>query len=307
MSARAALAAKEKRPVAAALLMLAAVTCFACMSALVRHISESLPPLEIAFFRNFLGLLILLPWLWRAGALGVLRTKRFGQYMLRAAVNVVSMLAWFTAVPLLPLADLTALGFTGPLWATLLAALMLGETVRARRWTATLVGFLGALIILQPGFREFNVGAVLVLFSAASWALVTILIRTLTATEDARAIVTYQVLLMAPLSLMPALFVWEWPGPETFLWLCLLAAVATVGHLCHVRACALQEVAALQPLDFAKLPVIAILAFIFFDELPTVWVWAGAAVIFASGSYISWREARLKAAASAPAPLRSAA
>src|SRR5690606_17938201 len=233
---------QQTRPVAATLLMLAAVTCFACMSVIVRHISGALHPFEIAFFRNFLGLLILLPWLWRTGSLGVLRTKRFGRFTLRAGVNVVSMLAWFSAVPLMPLADLTALSFTAPLWATIFAALLLGEVVRARRWTATAVGFAGALVILQPGIREINLGVFLVLLSSASWALVTILVRTLTATEDARAIVTYQVLLMAPLSLVPALFVWSWPAPETLLWLFLLAAIATLGPFFHVRACSLPEV-----------------------------------------------------------------
>ena len=288
---------KETRPVAAAILMVAATACFGCMTILVRYLTDQLHPLEVAFFRNSLGLVILLPWLWQAGALGVLRTQRLGRYMLRAGINVISMFAWFTAVPLMPLADLTALNFTSPLWATMLAALILGERVRARRWSATLIGFLGALIILQPGFQELNLGAVLVLISAASWALVSVLIRTLTATEDARAIVTYQVLLMAPLSLPPALFYWTWPGLETWFWLFVLAGVATAGHLCFVRAAALQEITALQPIDFFKLPLVAALALFLFDEVPNPSVWIGAVVIFAAGTYISWREAQLKRAA----------
>ena len=287
---------KETRPVAAALLMVAATACFGCMSILVRHLAEQIHPLEVAFFRNLLGLAILLPWLWQAGALGVLRTNRFGRYMLRAGVNVLSMFAWFMAVPLMPLADLTALNFTAPLWATIFAALMLGERVRTRRWSATLIGFAGALVIIQPGFKELNIGAVLVLISSASWALVSVLIRTLTATEDGRAIVTYQVLLMAPLSLPPALFYWTWPTLEDWFWLFVLAAVATAGHLCFVRAAALQEITALQPIDFFKLPFVAAVAFFLFGEVPSGWVWFGAIVIFAAGTYVSWREAQIRRA-----------
>ena len=286
--------AKETRPLAAAILMVAATVCFGCMSLVVRHLTDHLHPLEIAFFRNFLGLVILLPWLWQAGALGVLRTNRFGRYMLRSGINVISMFAWFTAVPLMPLADLTALNFTAPLWATIFAALILGERVRTRRWSATLIGFLGTLIILQPGFAEVNLGAVLVLISAATWALVSVLIRTLTATEDPRAIVTYQVLLMAPLSLPPALFYWTWPDLQTWFWLFVLAGIATVGHLCFVRAAALQEITALQPIDFFKLPIVAGFAYILFGEVPSPWMWLGAVIIFAAATYISWREATLK-------------
>lgn len=277
--------------------MLAAMTSFASMSIILRHVTQDVHPFEVAFFRSFLGLIILLPWIVKAGGTRMLRTRRLGLFTLRGAFNVTSMLAWFTAVTMMPLADLTALSFTAPLWATLFAALVLHEVVRARRWSATAIGFLGALIILRPGFSDMNMGALLVLLSSATWAMTTIVIRVLTRTEESSTIVIWQALMMAILSLPPALLVWQWPTPEAFLWLCLLSGIATFGHMCHVRACSMQEVAALQPLEFAKLPVVALLAFLIYEEIPSIWVWVGAVIIFASGMYISYREARLKKSA----------
>lgn len=276
--------------------MLVAMSSFASMSIILRHVTGELHPFEVAFFRSFIGLLILIPWIVRAGGLRMLRTRNLGLFTLRGIFNVTSMFAWFTAVTMMPLAELTALGFTAPLWATLFAALVLYEVVRARRWSATAIGFVGALIILRPGFVEMNMGALLVLLSSATWAMTTIVIRMLTRTEDSSTIVIWQALMMALVSLVPALFVWQWPTWEALLWLCALSGLATFGHMCHVRACSMQEIAALQPIEFVKLPVIALLAFVVYEEVPSIWVWVGAVIIFTAGTYISYREARVKKA-----------
>ncbi len=279
-------------PVKAAVLMLAGMFFFASMGVFIRLSAEQVHPLVVVFFRNLLALVIMGPWLWRQG-LGALKSRRMGLYWLRAGINTVAMAAGFTAITLIPLSEATALNFTAPLFATLGAVLVLGEVIRARRVVALVVGFAGTLIILRPGFESLSLGAGLTLFNAALIACTALIVKTLTATERPEAIVVWMVLMQSPLSLIPALFVWDWPSLTTLGWLFLLAAAGTLGHVCWTRAFSIAEITQLQPLEFIKLPLIALAGFLLFDEIPTVWIWLGGAVIFVSTVYITHREAQL--------------
>jgi drug/metabolite transporter (DMT)-like permease len=150
-------------------MMAVAALLFSSMHATIRHVSSGLHPFEIAFFRNVFALLFVVPWFVRLG-FAPLRTQRFGMHLLRTAFNVVAMLCFFYALSITPLAEVTALNFTAPIFATLLAALILGEVVRARRWSAVAIGFLGTVVILRPGFAEIGFGEILALASALAWA-----------------------------------------------------------------------------------------------------------------------------------------
>lgn len=147
-------------------MMVGACAGFAAMMAVVRYVSPEIPPLEAVFFRNFFGTVFVLPWVFYTGW-ARLHTGRLAMHLLRAVLGFISMLLLFTALSLLPLADVTALSFTAPLFATIGAALLLREHVGARRWTATLVGFCGALVILRPGMGAFS-GASLVALASRS-------------------------------------------------------------------------------------------------------------------------------------------
>ncbi|MBT6278172.1 MAG: DMT family transporter [Chromatiales bacterium] len=285
---------RQARPVAASMYMLGACLCFAFNSVFVRYAAEDIHPFEVAFFRNFFAIWIVLLLVLPKDGLGVFRCQRPGLLTLRAAINSASMLAWFFAVPLLPLADLTALGFTAPLWATILAALVLGEQIRMRRWTATIIGFAGALFIIQPGLKDVTLPVYLVLFSSACWGVTVIVVRFMTAYERPNTILIYQSVMMTGFALLPALWFWSWPAPKTFIYLFILGALSAGAHWCHVRAYSLQEVAALQPLDFTRLPIIAVAAWILFGEVAGIEVWAGATIVFSAGLYISYREAQLE-------------
>jgi drug/metabolite transporter (DMT)-like permease len=288
------------RPVAAALFMLAACACFAFNSVFVRLAAEQgMHPFVVAFFRNLISFMILLPLTVGRSGWGVLVPNKLGMLTVRGTLNGASMLAWFYAVPLLPLADLTALGFTAPLWATVLAVLMLGEVVRWRRWAATLIGFGGVVVILQPGFAEVHWATSLVLFSSAMWAVTIIVIRKLTFVERPETILLYQALMMAVIAGIPSIFVWTTPSGEVWIWLIALGILAAAAHSFHVRAYSMQEVAALQPLDFARLPIIVVAAWAIFGEVPAPAVWIGALIVFAAGAYISHREAKLAKLANA--------
>ncbi len=149
-------------PTRGALWMVLSCLFFAAMSALVRHLAGELHPFELAFFRNAFGLLFILPWFWRSN-LASLATTRIRLYGFRAVISTGAMLCWFTALTLMPIAEVTALSFTAPLFATVGAALFLGEVVRLRRWAATLIGFAGAMIILRPGIDAVDFPVILVL------------------------------------------------------------------------------------------------------------------------------------------------
>jgi drug/metabolite transporter (DMT)-like permease len=282
-----------------ALWMCAAATCFALMITLVRHLTDDLHPLQVVFFRTAFGLLAMLPWLLRQG-LGVLRTGRFRLHLLRALIGIFAMVGWFTTLSLMPLAEATALSFTAPIFTSVLAVLILGEVMRLRRWTATLIGFLGALLIVRPGFAAIDPVALLAIGTAAVWATSTVLIKVMARTESAGAITTYMALLTTPMTLLAALFVWQAPSWEQLGIAALLGATGSIGHICMSRALAAADASLVAPLDYLRLPIVALIAFLAFGEVPNAWVWLGAAVIAASSIYIAQREARLKGAPRLP-------
>jgi drug/metabolite transporter (DMT)-like permease len=279
-------------PLVAALYMLGAMAFFSTMGVFIKLAAEQVHIFEVVFFRNFLAVLFMVPWLIRQGP-GVLKTKRIGLYTTRSLFNIVGMVAGFTSMTLIPLAEATALSFTAPLFATIGAAFILGEVVRIRRITALAIGFVGMLIVLRPGVESISLGAVLSVVNAATIAATIIIVKMLTSTEPPETIVTYMVLLQTPMALIPALYYWTWPDPMTWIWLIGLAGAGTAGHLAFTKAIKMAEVTQIQPLDFVRLPIIAVLAYFVFDQVPTIWTWIGGAVIFASTAYVTHREAQL--------------
>lgn len=280
------------RPVQAALLMLLANLCVAGMTCTIRVVAADLHPFEIAFFRNLLGLAVLLPFLGRIG-IGMWRIHSPGRLLLSSCGHLVAMLSYFFAVSVMPLAELTALSFTKPLFATLGAAWILHEIVRARRWTAVAVGFLGVLIVMRPGVATVSPYALLVLLSALASAGVVLVVKRLTSTEATTTIVLYQSLFMTALSLPPALLFWRTPDLGALLLMGLIGTLGTITWLCFTRAFALVDASSVMPYEFLKLPFTALLAYLLFTEVPSIWTWLGGALIFASTIYIAHREARV--------------
>lgn len=274
----------------ASLMMLVALLMFTIMGISIRLSSEQLHVLEIVFFRNALAIIIMAPVLFRMGRDSI-RMHRPGLYFGRAAINFCGMLSGFTAVTLIPLAEMTALSFTGPIFVTIGAAMFLGEVIRIRRMVAIGFGFVGAMIILRPGFADISLGTMLALASALSIAGASLVVKKMTETESATAIVFWMVMMQAPLALVPAAFVWEWPTPEAWVYLWGMALSGTAAHVLFTRAVGLVEITSLQPLEFAKLPFAVGLAWLVFAEWPDIWIWIGGSVIFASTVYITRREA----------------
>jgi len=278
---------------------------FVTMHAAVRDVSQDMHPFEVAFFRQFFGIVALAPWFIRYG-LAPLRTKRLGMHGVRAFVNVIAMFAFYYALSIVPLAQVSALAFSVPIFTALLAMAFLGERVRLRRWAAILFGFSGVFIAFIPDMYETGapqLGSLLVVLASFTWAIALIFIKVLGRTESTITITAYMVLLMPPMSLLPALAVWEWPTMEQFGWLLFIGVVGTIGQLTVVQALKEGETHVVMPIDFTKLIWAAGLGFLWFGEIPTVFTWVGGAMIFFSTTYIAWREHQLrKAVKTVPAP-----
>lgn len=276
----------------AAGLMLASTACFGLMAILIRFVSRGFATSEIAFFRNLFGLLALLPLLWR-GAPAVFRTRQLPRYFVRSAIGIGSMLCGFWAIGHLPLSQAISLSYSTPLFVTILAALWLGETVRGRRWAAVLLGFVGVLVIVRPGTSGFTAGSLVAVGAAVLSSVVAVQIKQLSRVDPPDTIVFWTYVFWVPLSLLPALFEWQWPHGIAWLWLALLGAFGTGGQLLWTRALKLGEVSALTPIGFMQLPLVSVLAWLLFDEGIDRWTIVGAAIIFVANAYIAHRESRL--------------
>ncbi len=298
-------------PLAAAGAMIAASLFFAALSAFVRYLGQSLHPFEVAFFRSLAGLGFMLPWLVRHGFIGM-RTNRLWLYSWRCLFGLIAMLCNFTSLALLPFEQAVALSFTTPLFSTMGAALILGETVRIRRWAATIIGFLGVLIMLRSGAQGpptlslslsgQGLGVALGIAAAMFSAVTTLIVKNLANTEPSDAVVTYMVLLLTPMSLLPALPVWEWPAWPLWPFIAAMGVFGSLGHMCFMRAFAWSDASAVMPYDYTRLLFAAVIGYFAFSEAPDLWTWAGAAVIACSTIYIAHRETLAKSHRGAPLP-----
>ena len=289
----------------AALLMLGSTAFFAVMVIVIRLASETLHTFEVAFFRSLFGLIAALPLLMKHGP-GLLRTQQLPRYTVRCVLGTLSMFCGFWAIGNLPLAQAVSLSYSSPLFVTIFAVFWLGEQVRARRWTAVVLGFIGVLVIVRPGTEGFSAGTLVAVSAAVLSAIVAIQIKQLSHTEPADRIVILTTLFWVPLSLLPALTVWEWPQGITWLWVAAAGVLGTAGHMLWTRALKIGDVSALQPISFMQLPLVATAGYLLFGESIDRWTVIGAAVILAANAYIAHREARLARQHATTAPVEAA-
>lgn len=292
-------------PLRAAGFMLASTLCFGVMAIAIRLASHTLSTVEIAFFRNFFGLMTVLPLVMRMDP-AALRTKQLPRYFVRCVIGIFSMLCGFWAIGHLPLAQAISLSYSSPVFVTILAAAMLGETVRGRRWAAVAAGFIGVLVIVRPFSHEFTGGTLIALLAAVLSAVVAIQIKQLARVDAANTIVLYTYLFWVPISLIPALFAWEWPQGIVWLWVIGAGLFGTGGQVLWTHALKLGEVSALTPISFIQLPLVALVGWLWFNESVDVYTWIGAGIILAANAYIAHREAVLLRRHATTAPVEAA-
>lgn len=262
------------------------------MNGLIREASADIHAFEIAFFRNVFGFLALTPMLLKAGLRATMRTRQLKLHLLRGVLNAFAMLTFFYAVTVTPLSTVAALGFTAPLFAALLAILILGERPGWRRWAGLLVGFAGALVIVRPGIEAVSIGTLFVLASSAAWAAALIVIKILARTDTSLTITIYAALFLTPITLAAALPFWSAPATTTWL---LLVGIGMFGSLTQwaiAQAFHEADATTVLPFDFTKLLWASLIGYLFFAEIPDPLTLLGGGIILASVTYVAYRERR---------------
>ena len=277
--------------------MLVTGVLFVGVTGVVRHLGTDMNPVQAAFIRYAFGTLLIAPVLLRLFAAGA-KPSRLGLHMLRGVAHGTAVMLWFFAMARIPIAQVTAIGFTAPIFTTIGAALFLGERLHARRIAAVVVSFLGTLIILRPGALDIELGALAQLVAAPLFACSFLIAKKLTQTESSATIVAYMSVFVTLALLPPALLVWRTPTPTELGWLFITAVLATAGHYTLTRAMQVVELTVLQPFSFLQLVWATLLGYYVFAEVPDAWTLVGGAVIIASVTYIAHREARASRARS---------
>lgn len=271
--------------------MTLAALSFTLMVVCVRYLENRYPSVQVVLFRALAGLAFVIPPLMQHGLSG-LGTRRIGMHISRAGFAMAAMLTFYYGVAFVPLADAMAYTFIIPLFATVAAALILREHVDSARWTATIIGFAGTLVIIRPGHAELSLPVMMMILSAAFYAGSWISLKFLTRTESASIIVLYMNVLIVPLALIPTLFVGTMP---TLADLPILIAVGVFGSFAHyfqAKSYGAADASAVIPFDFLRLPFSVAFAWFLFAEPTNLFTWIGAIIIFASTWYISWHESR---------------
>ena len=262
------------------LLIVLASALFATMHNTIRFVTQQgIHPFEVAFFRTFFGLIVFIPIIARTGLVVLLRTERFPMHVGRAFLNATSMLSWMSALALMPVADATAVSLVGPVFVAILAMMFLGERVGPIRWLGIAFAIAGGLVVVRPGFTEISSGVWLVLLSAVAVSNSKLIAKILTRTESPATIVAYLTVLMTPITLVPALFVWQMPTLEQTAYLVVIGILGSLGHLLFVQAYKLADISLVEPAMFMRMVWAAVIGFVLFAEFPDLYTWVGAAVI----------------------------
>lgn len=264
---------------------------FALLNVFTLIPAQHLNPYVMAFLRYLFGTMFLVPIVLRLGVHRTMRTHRLPLHLFRGCIHAGGMFLWFIGLPLTTLASMTALGFTGPIFVTIGAALFLGEDVRLRRWIAVAVGFAGAMIIIRPGVGLLSYGAIVILASTPIFSASNLISKLLARTESAPTIVVWQNLTISLAAAPVALWFWQTPDPTDLLWFMAAGLCGTLGHMCQQNGYQLADITLLQPIGFLSLLWNTLLGYFLFFQQPDAWTFVGAAVIFASAMYISHREA----------------
>ncbi len=275
----------------ATLWMIGMLLSFSGMAVAARQLSFHMGTFEILTFRSAIGLIILLPLVLRNGA-SAMRTAKFKTHLSRNVIHFAAQYGWVLGVAILPLAEVFALEFTMPIWAAALAVIFLGERLTGARIIAIVAGFVGVLVIVRPGLAVFNPASFIVLAAAFGFATSVIWAKILVRTESALTVIFYMTVIQLPMGLIPALFAWVPPQWADAPWMVIVGVGGLSAHYALARALKIADATIVLPIDFLRLPLIAFVGFAIYGEALDLWVFLGAAIIFASGYSMVWQENR---------------
>ncbi|MFL2543307.1 MAG: DMT family transporter [Alphaproteobacteria bacterium] len=290
---------KKNKLISVALLAIGATLFGSFMGAGVKLLSDDLHPIIICFYRCLMGLIIITPFVAKNN-FQALQTDNMRLQIFRALINIISMICWFSAIGMMHFEKATALGFTTPLFTTVLAVLILGEVIRFHRTAALLLGFVGILIIIRPGYMPFEFGTILMLVASLSFSFVLIFVKKLSATDSSLTIIFYHLLYMTPAFFILSLFYWENVNLNQLIIFSLMGASGLLSHWCLAQAFKMSDTTFVMPLQFTKLIWASLIGLFIFAEQPDIWTWVGGVIIFISVVYITYREAFKKKGTSKP-------
>jgi len=260
--------------------MAGALASFTAMALAIRELSGRIPTFEILFFRSAVGIVVVLAVVAAGG--DIRRRLASGQprlQLMRNCIHFAGQWGWTLAIGLLPLATVFAIEFTTPIWTAMLAVLLLGERVNAARVAAVALGFAGILLIVRPSADSFTLGAFAALLSAFGFAGASVTTKALTRTDGPLVILFWMSVLQLPMGLVPAIFQWVWPDARELLFLLGVGLAGFGAHYCLSSALKLADATMVMPFDFIRLPLIAVIGFLFYDEALDPWVFAGGGLI----------------------------
>lgn len=283
----------QSHAIKGALWMLMASFFYVSSATLTRYLDGSYDTFQLAFLRCAVGVCVLTPIVLRGGVTQ-LKTKIIHIHGLRMAVTYIAILFWFYAAETVPVGDFFAIQFATPLFTIGAAALLLRENVTLKSWLAALVGFCGVLIIVRPGYIPISIGIMAAIATALTYALVNTLIK-VASRHDSPTVMTFYVnVLILPVSAIPAFIVWKTPLWEDVPTLLGVALFATMAQFCVANAISLADARVVQPMNFMRMPMAAVLGLIVFSEFPDAWTWVGALIIFGAAWYAVQHGARAR-------------
>ncbi|MDD9154599.1 DMT family transporter [Aliivibrio sp. S4TY2] len=288
----------QHQPVQGASWMLTAGLAFAIVNSIAQYVSMNfgLPSTMVALVQYAIALVVILPYLRTLGLRNSLRTEHFGMHALRVFLSVIGIQLWLWALAYpVPIWQGIALLMTSPLFATIGSGLFLKEKVGAARWCATLAGFVGAMIILEPWADSFTWATLLPVGAAFFWACYSLMVKKMSSNDSPSTMVVYLLVLITPFNILLALPDWQTPSGMN-VWLLLFGAgvMTALAQWAIVKAYAVADASFVQPFDHAKLPLNVLAGWVVFGWAPPGRLWLGAAIIIASVAFITQWERRKK-------------
>ena len=273
-------------PLQAGIWMSISAVTYVVSIAIGRYIAPDIEVFQIAFLRNAFAVLFMMPWLMKVG-IGAMRTNQIGRHILRGFMSSANVTLLFAAVALIPIADMSAINFLQPVIGAAIAGLVLGEVVSRARWIAIMAGFAGALIMIRPGFAEFNIGIAFALGSGVAGALVSIMIKTLVRTDPPDTIAAWLFVTQTLILLIPTIIVWKNPTLEQWILFAVIGFMSVILQRTYNRGIQAADVSVAMPFNFTRLIWAALLGWIVFAEFPDIWTWVGGTVIFAASVWLT--------------------
>lgn len=268
--------------------MSGAIASFSVMAVAGREVSFALDTFEIMLFRSIVGVFIVCSIAGLSGSWRQINTDAFSTHLVRNLAHFTGQNLWFYAVTVIPLAQVFALEFTSPIWVIFLGPFLLGERITAVRALAAIMGFVGILIVARPDMTGINPGVLMAAASAIFFALTTVFTKRLTRTQSITCILFYLTVLQLIFGLIMAGYDGDiaLPDATTLPWLVMIGLCGLLAHFCIASALAIAPATVVIPIDFIRLPVIAVIGMLVYGEVVDIWVFVGAVIIFA-GNYIN--------------------